>query len=279
MRPTKKINCLFLLLAFLPLHPIVSQKGETPRDILFDSGWKFNRGGAQGAERPAFDDSDWRQIDLPHDWSLEDLPGTESPFDINAISQVNGGFTTGGTGWYRKEFEIPAKSRDKRFILMFDGIYMNCEIWLNGRSVGRHPYGYTSFWFDVTDRLMIDTVNLLAVKVRNEGENSRWYSGSGIYRHVWLIVVPQVHVMPWGTFVTTPEISEKDAVVKIKTRVVNNDTCEKKVKLITRISDSNKSEIAKTESEEILSEGSTAEFTHEMRVANPRLWSVETPVL
>ena len=279
MRPTKKFICLFLLLAFLPLHPTVSQKGETPREILFDSGWKFHRGGAQGAERPAFDDSDWRQIDLPHDWSLEDLPGTESPFDINAISQVNGGFTIGGTGWYRKEFEIPAKSKDKRFILMFDGIYMNCEIWLNGRSVGRHPYGYTSFWFDITDRLRIDAVNLLAVKVRNEGENSRWYSGSGIYRHVWLIVVPQVHVMPWGTFVTTPEISEKDAVVKIKTRVVNNDTREKKIKLITRISDSNKSEIAKTESEEILSEGSTEEFTHEMRVANPRLWSVETPVL
>ncbi len=279
MRPISLFACFFISLALLQPQKAVSQNAGIPREILFDPGWKFHRGGAQGAERPAFDDSEWRQIDLPHDWSIEDLPGTESPFDIDAISQVNGGFTTGGTGWYRKSFRIPPEMQGKRFIIMFEGVYMNSEVWLNGRSAGKHPYGYSSFWFDVTDRVRTDADNILAVKVRNEGENSRWYSGSGIYRHVWLIVVPQVHVVPWGTFVTTPEVSEKDALVNVKTRIINTSDSEKKIRLITRISEASKSEIVKSESEEILSAGATAEFTQEVRVANPRLWSVETPAL
>jgi len=279
MKTGRKLAPLLIAVLVFSYNMISAQTEVRERKILFDHDWKFHRGGAQGAENPAYDDSEWRQIDLPHDWSIEDLPGTDSPFDINAISQVNGGFTTGGTGWYRKNFEIQAENRDKRFIIMFDGVYMNSEVWLNGRFVGRHPYGYTSFWFDITDRLRSDAVNVLAVKVRNEGENSRWYSGSGIYRHVWLIAVPQVHIMPWGTFVTTPEVSEKDALVNVKTRVVNHDAREKKIKLITRISDSDKREISQTDSEETVAAGATAEFTHEIRVSNPRLWSVETPVL
>ena len=167
--------------------------------ILFDSDWKFHRGGAQGAEQPGFDDSSWRNLDLPHDWSIEDLPGTNSPFNADAISQVNGGFTTGGTGWYRKTFILPEEQKNKRVVVLFEGIYMNSEIWINGQSVGNNPYGYTSFWFDITGKVKFGSPNILAVKVRNEGENSRWYSGSGIYRHVWLKVIDPVHVSQWGT--------------------------------------------------------------------------------
>ena len=144
------------------------------RNNLFDFGWRFHLGGALGAEGPSFNDSQWRMVDLPHDWSIEDLPGTTSPFNIEAISQVNGGFTTGGTSWYRKTFTVPQELKDKRFILMFEGIYMNAEIWLNGELLGKHPYGYTSFWFDISGKLKPEKENVLSVKVKNEGENSRW---------------------------------------------------------------------------------------------------------
>src|SRR5262245_54814542 len=122
------------------------------RKLLFDADWRFHRGGSQGAESTSFDDSKWRLLDLPHDWSIEDLPGTNSPFDPNAISQVNGGFTTGGTAWYRKTFTLQPSQRGKRIVVQFDGVYMNTEVWLNGQWVGTHPYGYTSFWFDITDK-------------------------------------------------------------------------------------------------------------------------------
>src|SRR5947208_2686085 len=112
---------------------------------LFDSDWHFHRGGAQRAEALKFDDSKWKNVDLPHDWSIEDLPGTQSPFDPDAISQVSGGFTVGGTGWYRKTFSIPADQKNKRVHIQFDGVYMNAEFWLNGEYLGDNPYGYTSF--------------------------------------------------------------------------------------------------------------------------------------
>ncbi len=152
--------------------------------LLFDSGWRFFRGGALGAEKPGFDDAAWRVVDLPHDWSIEDLPGTRSPFHPDAIGQVSTGFTTGGTGWYRKTFTASNEYRGRHAYILFDGVYMNSDVWLNGQKLGTHPYGYTSFWFDMTSVLKPGEENVLAVQVKNEGTNSRWYSGSGIYRHV-----------------------------------------------------------------------------------------------
>src|SRR3569832_1542167 len=109
--------------------------------VLFDNDWRFHRGGAQGAEQPDFDDSKWRKLDLPHDWSIEDLANTNSPFNRDALSQVNGGFTTGGTSWYRKSFSVPSEQDAKRALIQFDGVYMNAEVWLNGQRIGSHPYG------------------------------------------------------------------------------------------------------------------------------------------
>ncbi|MBD0377476.1 MAG: beta galactosidase jelly roll domain-containing protein, partial [Flavisolibacter sp.] len=191
-----KKHLLFSLLLLMALAVNAQNKNV----ILFDDDWRFFRGGALGAESISFDDSKWRQLDLPHDWSIEDLPGTNSPFNPAAISQVNGGFTTGGTAWYRKTFSVPAEQKGKRTVLQFDGVYMNADVWLNGKMLGTHPYGYTTFWFDITNQLKYGENNIVAVKVRNEGENSRWYSGSGIYRHVWLKIMDPVHVAQWGTF-------------------------------------------------------------------------------
>lgn len=254
-------------------------KGDSLSEILFDAGWRFHRGGAQRAEAVDFDDSTWRVVDLPHDWSIEDLPGTRSPFEPHAISQVSGGFTTGGTGWYRKSFTIPEEQKDKRICIWFDGVYMNADFWLNGELLGNHPYGYTGFWFDLTGKLKFGESNLLAVKVMNEGQNSRWYSGSGIYRHVWLKVSDPVHVAQWGTYITTPEVSESSASIRIRTTVSNKTSAAAEVDLITRILDAKGEEKARIRSTHAIDAGGHFEFDQTSALSDPQLWSPGSPAL
>ncbi len=270
-----KAKLISLLLGTLLMFNLQTQS----QTVLFDSNWKFHRGGAQFAEQPGFDDSKWRNLDLPHDWSIEDLPGTTSPFSQDAISQVSGGFTTGGTGWYRKTFTIPEEQRNKRFVILFEGIYMNSEIWINGVSLGGHPYGYTSFWFDITDKIKYGSSNVLAVKVRNEGENSRWYSGSGIYRHVWLKVLDPVHISQWGTFITTPEVTSANATINIRTSVSNKSEKPVKVKISTRILDSKGAEVKKSEAEQTVESEGECLFDQSLSIPDPALWSTDNPVL
>ncbi len=276
---TGNIKTSLLLIALTLSVLQISAQPELKRENLFDFGWRFHRGGAQGAENPIFDDSHWKKTDLPHDWSIEDIPGTKSPFNINAISQVSGGFTTGGTGWYRKTFTVGEKMKDKQFKIIFEGIYMNSEVWLNGQYLGKHPYGYTSFWFDITDKLKFDGDNVISVKVENEGENSRWYSGSGIYRHVWLQVVSPVHTDMWGIFITTPQVSAGEVLVNIKTTVINEDKENRKLKLVTKILDKQSMEIAQNETVTTIEPGKNNTLSQDFGLNKPLLWSPETPVL
>ena len=269
---------LTIILAMFSIMQITAQPSFSDQN-LFDSGWRFHLGGAQGAENPQFDDSQWRKIDLPHDWSIEDLPGTKSPFSINAISQVSGGFTTGGTGWYRKSFTLPETLKGKRFRILFEGVYMNAEIWLNGRQIGNHPYGYSTFWFDITDNLKHEGENVLCVKVKNEGENSRWYTGSGIYRHVWLHVTDPVHIAQWGTSISTPKVADGEALISVTTTLINESNKERDIKLVTRIYDKNRQELSKTESIKTLAPGKSSGVTQEIVVTNPLLWSPDSPDL
>jgi beta-galactosidase len=207
------------------------------------------------------------------------LPGTQSPFDSNAVGQVSTGFTVGGTGWYRKSFTVPAEQKNKRIYLRFDGVYMNADFWLNGESVGKHPYGYTSFWFDITDKIKFGEQNIIAVQVKNEGQNSRWYTGSGIYRHVWLTILEPVHVAQWGTYITTTEVNTSAAKVNIKTTVNNKSGNASSVKIIARILNVNGNEAAKAESSHTIEADSAFEFNQTETVTNPQLWSTESPLL
>lgn len=267
------------LIGFLWLLSVSTFAQNSNGTFLFDNDWRFYRGGAQGAENPFFDDKSWRKVDLPHDWSIEDLPGTSSPFSPAAISQVSGGFTTGGTGWYRKTFPVPAAQKGKRTILQFDGVYMNAEVWLNGKSLGTHPYGYTSFWYDITDRLNYGGNNTLAVKVKNEGENSRWYSGSGIYRHVWLKVTDAIHLANWSTFITTPSVTPSSARVNIQATLRNESDNEATATVITRILDPKGAEVARVETKRSLGKDQSADIEQEATVNMPVLWSIESPNL
>lgn len=271
-------TCLTGILFLLTLSAVQAQKNNDRRTLM-DEHWLFQRGGAQGAEQTDYNDSSWRQVDLPHDWSIEDLPGTHSPFTINAISQVSGGFTVGGTGWYRKHFTIDSAKKGKRFIIQFDGVYMNSEVWLNGKSISKHPYGYTSFWADITERIKYNQDNIIAVKVRNEGENSRWYSGSGIYRHVWLKIWEPIHVAQWGTFVTTKTITKSSAIINVITKVTNESTLAQPVHLMTQIHDAKGKVVTVAESNETIKAGATFSFQQDIPITNPALWSVEAPAL
>jgi beta-galactosidase len=252
---------------------------QNTKTVLFDNNWSFFRGGAQSAEQVNYDDSKWRKIDLPHDWSIEDLPGSSSPFNPAAISQVGGGFTTGGTAWYRKQFTIPAAQKGQRIIIQFDGVYMNPTVFINGQNLGMHPYGYTSFWFDITDKVKLDKNNVIALEVKNEGQNSRWYSGSGIYRHVWLKMTDPVHIAQWGTFVSTLDVNISSAKINVKTKVLNESDKDISIKYVIHIINKAGKEVAVNLKEQQIKAGASYEFNHNLIVNNPQLWSCESPEL
>ena len=412
---------LTILLCSLPAY------GQVMRDHLFDSDWRFYRGEAQGAESPDFPDVEWRLLDLPHDWSIEDLPehqqrvaeleivsgkwrfakgddsqwsqlnfddaewqqvllpntwdkhsnytevnsigwyrrrleipaqfkghdielllgciddadqvwlngqpigqtgsfppnyqtaydvqrryrvpaslvkgdgtdlvavrvyngykeggiyaiGTKSsrigPFDTR-LSQGQGrtGYFLGGTGWYRKQFTL--NEPHKRVAIRFDGVYMNADVWINGHHLGFHPYGYTGFEYDLSKYLSpMGVENVLAVRVRNQGKNSRWYSGSGIYRHVWLTVTDAVHIPTGGVFITTPQVTAKEAVVRVQTEIQNDTDSSTPATLVYTIRDQEGKVVAKGQQAIELESGQTKQFEQEIKVQAPQLWSVNEP--
>lgn len=172
------------------------------RKIKFDQGWKFHLGQIKDAAKESCDDSEWRVLNLPHDWSAEPLPDSEGlsvgPFSKESIGGFATGQTVGGEGWYRKSFIIDRKDAHKLHSLYFEGVYAQSEVWVNGQKVKFNAYGYSSFKCDITSYCHpAGEVNTIAVKVTNEGKNSRWYAGSGIYRHVWLIKTDPVHLDEW----------------------------------------------------------------------------------
>ncbi len=247
--------------------------------ILFDDGWRFHRGDVQGAQETGFDDKAWRQIELPHDWSIEDLPGANSPFDPDAINGVSVGFTTGGTGWYRKTFTVPASSKNKIIYLQFDGVYMNADVWLNGAHLGNHPYGYTSFFYDVSSKIKRREQNVIAVQVKNEGATSRWYAGSGINRHVWLKMMAPQHAAQWGTYITAVDISKAAAKVNIQTQVQNESGEAASVQLITHLQNNRGTTVGSATAMQTINGNASAGFNQRIIVSSPVLWSTESPAL
>jgi beta-galactosidase len=292
------------LIADLPAYAVANSEAPHTTSIMsagreqsFDADWRFFIGDAAGAERPEFDDRHWRMLDVPHDWSIEDLPARlEStgeatlwgnnaptrigPFDADASEgKSSTGFVGGGTGWYRKRFSIALPAARRRVEMRFDGVYMDADVWLNGQHLGNHPYGYTSFSFDLTPHIKPGADNLLAVRVRNLGKNSRWYSGSGIYRHVWLTVTGDVRVSTWGVSVTTPAISSEAAMVKVATTVENHSATSQEVTARARLLGPNGAEVAKAEAMRAVPAGGSTEIDHNLTVQAPKLWSCSAPPL
>ena len=242
-----------------------SARAPAPRQHLsFDSGWKFFLGDPANAQTPAFDDAAWRSVTLPHDWSIEGQPDPKNP------SGGAEGFFPTGVGWYRRSFDSPKDWSGQHITVEFEGVYMNATVWLNGEKLGTHPYGYTAFVYDLTPQLKFGARNVLAVRVDDSRQQtSRWYPGSGIYRHVWVTVTGAVHVAPWGVFVATPEVSAARAKVVVRTQVEGAGPAAAVIETTLFGPDGKKAGAAQ----------GAAGATQEIAVAYPALWSPETPKL
>ena len=282
---------LFLCVPALTFLFIISCSNQTEistigRTKSFDEGWRFIKDSLSGAESPDFNDSSWRIIDVPHDWSIEDLQGQNGediigPFDKSAIDKGTSAYLVGGIGWYRKNFTIREEDKDKIAYLQFDGVYMNSDVWLNGKHLGFHPYGYTPFYYNITSYLNPPgQSNVVALRVKNEGMNSRWYSGSGIYRHVWLTLVNPVHIdVSGGLYITTPLITENSAEVKVATTLVNSGNSDESIVLLTELFDPSGKLASTIISNSTVDSGQSKEITQEIPVNMPFLWSIDKPNL
>jgi len=224
-------------------------------------------------------------VNLPHDWSIEDLPNqregqVQGPFTKESVGKAATGFTEGGVGWYRKYFMLNSSTKGKRPCLLFDGVYMNADVWVNGHHLGNHPYGYTSFYYDLTDYLNpAGKVNVVAVCVKNIGKTSRWYSGSGIYRHVWLFTLNPVHTKIWGNYITTPEVSKDKAHVSIQSSIENTSSIKRTVGVKVDLIGVAGQVAASHHQSLTIPANSSTDLTQIVPIANPKLWSLENPVL
>ena len=242
--------------------------------MLFDDGWKFLLGDVDGVEKPGFNDQSWRDVLLPHDWSIEGKPDQKNP------TSGAGGYFPAGVGWYRKTFTVDSAWKGKRISIYFGGVYMNSEVFINGKSLGVHPYGYTSFMYDLTPSLDFNKENVLAVRVNNSQQiNCRWYSGSGIYRNVWMTVTDPVYIAHWGIAITTSEVSSERATVQIKTKIKNETDVPQRIILQTQLQSANAHIVGDNQIKVELLANSDKEIEQIIPVSKPLLWTPETPHL
>jgi beta-galactosidase len=246
-----------------------------PRMVLAaDADWRFFLGDPSGAESPGFSDYSWRTVTLPHDWSIEGTPAENNP------TGSGGGYFPAGIGWYRKSFTAPADWKDKRVSLELDGVASNATVYLNGQKLGIHPYAYTSFRFDITSQLNLGAKNVLAVRVDNSAQpSSRWYSGSGIYRHVRVVVTEPIHVAPWGVVVTTPDALSSSAKVVVKSAVQNDSQEAADITVKTVLAGPSGTKSRQIEGTVTVAAGQQSETTQEISVDHPALWSPDSPTI
>lgn len=246
--------------------------GELKRDMLFNEDWKFHLADVDKAKEPAFDDSAWRTLDLPHDWSIE------GAFDPKLASCT--AFLPCGIGWYRKTFTVAADAKDKLISIRFDGVMNHSLVWCNGRLIGGRPYGYSSFTCNLTPAIRFGGKNVIAVRVDHEQyADSRWYAGSGIYRNVYLNVKEKVHFEENGLFVTSRKVSADSAEVDVQAVVKNDSSAAAGVVLHTAISDNSggPSRLHLHEQAATVPAGGQKRFTTVIEVPRPKLWSPDHP--
>jgi beta-galactosidase len=244
------------------------------RRVNFDGNWRFHKGDAEGAENAGFDDSRWQLLRLPHDWAIE------GPFDEKQ-NPSTGGLPVSGTGWYRKSFLLPESAKGRVFTIMFDGAMSNSTVWVNGEELGGRPYGYSSFYFNLTPHLRFGSeTNVLAVRMTPEPNSSRWYPGAGIYRNVWLDITAPVHVAEWGTYVTTPNVSDEKATIAVKADIRNQQEEEAKVVIRNSVLDRSGAVVAKSSDDSTeISPDATRTVAASLTVNNPHRWDMDDPYL
>jgi len=268
---TKQIVLVFMLV--VGSFSGYAQNG-VERKQLFDYDWKFFLGDAPDAKSNNFNDESWRKLDLPHDWSIEGKVNPKNP------TGGGGGYFPAGIGWYRKTFQASDAWKTNKIAIYFEGVYMNSEVFINGKSLGVYPYGYSSFSYDLTPYLHFGKENVIAVRVDNSQQiNSRWYSGSGIYRHVWMMLTNPIHVAHWGAAISTPVVSAKKATVLVKTKVKNETSSTQSILVKTILWNKNSKSVGNGQLKVELPANSEKEITQTINISNPLLWTPETPDL
>lgn len=243
----------------------------------FNENWKFYLGDASGADGEQFDDSAWKNVDLPHDYSIDQ--------EYTTAGEAESGYKLGGIGWYRKNFKVDESLKGKSIRIDFDGVYMDSTVWINGHRLGNHPYGYSPFSYDITEYLRFGELNTIAVKVNHQTPSSRWYSGSGIGRDVDLVVTDPVHVERDGVVVTTPELAADKTNVKthLKTVLTNKGVEAASVTVAQTVfprGGTLDQQIAHVESVvTTIAAGKSATVEQDALAANPTLWTVDAPTL
>jgi len=231
--------------------------------LSFNENWRFHKGDIPGAEKASFDDSTWRSLCLPHDWAIE------GPFDKKYNARC-GGLPFHGTGWYRKNFPVPADAKGKVTTITFDGAMYNTDVWINGHFLGNRPFGYIEFSYDISDHLNYGGENTIAVKLSPEDFSSRWYPGAGLYRNVWIDFRNTIHVAKWGTFVTTPEVSDETAVLAIET-TLEGTLDNRNVEILYEVQGPTGSIVARSE------QLAKPVLQTRIEIASPQRWTLENP--
>lgn len=277
MNKQLKTGILLMVLVCLSQFSFAQGAKEEPRTVNnFDKNWLFIKADEKGAEQARFDDSKWRKLDVPHDWSIE------GDYDKANPSARGGGYLPTGIGWYRKAFELDPALAGKQFIIQFDGVMANSDVWINGHHLGKRPYGYIGFNYDLTKYLNFDAnkINVIAVRADNEVQPaSRYYAGAGIYRHVRLIITNPVHIDNWGVYISTPQVTAQKALLKVQTSVVNESTKASQVTVETIIMDSSGKVVGGSQSKLNIAAGKNAALNQDIEVVNPKLWDPENPIL
>ncbi|MGQ1783674.1 MULTISPECIES: glycoside hydrolase family 2 TIM barrel-domain containing protein [unclassified Saccharicrinis] len=265
-----RLLCFFSLPVFLLL--IGCSQSNFVEDTSFNENWLFFKGEAEHAEKSDFDDSEWRNLQLPHDWAIE------GPFDSKYNART-GGLPVHGTGWYRKHFKINKEQEGKLVSVEFDGAMNNAQVWVNGAFAGHRPYGYIGFEIDITPFVKFGEENIIAVKLKPEDLAARWYTGAGIYRNVRLKINNRLHFEQYGTYITTPKVSSEKASVNIETYIANGNGVEKSAVLTTKIYAPNGALLQTLNSDIVIQSGKTGTVQQNVEVVNPELWDINVPNL
>lgn len=271
---TKHIFLFLLVLVNISLFNIYVG-AQARKTISFDADWRFLKGNADNAEKLDFNDSAWKTVNVPHDWSIE------GPFDEKNLTGGGGGFLPSGVSWYRKHFTVSEKDKGKKFFIQFDGVMEKNDVWVNGHHLGQRPSGYISFEYELTDHLNFGKDNVIAVKADTSLQPaSRWYTGAGIYRHVRLVTKDAVHIPQYGVFITTPQVDEKEAIIKVSGEVINQSNSTQSVSLQVDILDPTGKIVASGENQSVeVTPNQTTNFDLTINVKNPQLWQVDKGVI
>lgn len=261
-----KLNLFYCWLFALLGLPAFTTVNAMERKQLLDAGWRFALGDVADAAQTDFDDADWRTVNLSHDWSVE------ADFDAEAPAGNDGGYLPTGIGWYRKTFYADKALQGKTLRLYFEGVYMNSEVFVNGECAGGHPYGYSSFFCDITPYLRFGQENVVAVKVDNsQQKNCRWYTGSGIYRHVWLLTTEAMYIDDWSVYIRpVPQKDTDDWKLDITMRYVDGAQTGAKPEIRHTVYD----EVGKA-----IATSTGGHMEQSFSINRPKLWSPDTPYI